>query len=742
MIFLKNYYKLISERLFFIYIVYTLLFTLVAYSSTLVYTKNDYLRNEQNRLEQLTATFESRLSSNIDMANVLSRHEYVLKYSQAEDGLDPFVIQKAYSEMTPQATLSDTYSRTAIINLPNNHVITKNGGMTYSFFKSSFGLSDTDIDAKLQGLYSTNKSQSILLLAKATGFNPTYKGTFIICLVACPTQQEHPVIHAILYDLEKTFSSIPKGSIPAKTEISLSKDSTYIMYDEADNTVTKFTPQTSLDGYKQVAYYSSDSTYWGSVTGALYVPLIKYLVHINSFILLILLVLTIFAFGGYIFVKTNASKMYSPIRKLTGILPSDFLKANGGDLRAFEEYVTSLEIQKNMMSEIISKTKIELSDKFLIQLMSRTLSRAEIKSSILSYNLSSVKFPLICFIMTYKNYQELRNILSFDGLNEVRTSIHEIMSESFKDKAFFKLIDIDAQTIAAVSSKDNSDFAAELKRAALNVEMMLDIDVVIFMGRPVFSWYEIPDSYSAALQLKNKYIVISDQNIVFSPDADKQKSVEYTSAMESSLIAAVSSADTNAAIEQITEIVNLNMTDSVLTREHFSHFVVMLYSTVIKLLTAINKTEGELFGDMKIYLELISCRDAEELKSKLTYFITIIIQSITSTQKNLADSVANRMISYIENNYANDISLFTLSDYLNVSQSYASKIFKQQTGENFKDYLSNIRLKKALELMQKNPYMKISEIAKSIGYTSATMTRAFTKKYGKSPSDYIKEFQK
>ena len=100
------------------------------------------------------------------------------------------------------------------------------------------------------------------------------------------------------------------------------------------------------------------------------------------------------------------------------------------------------------------------------------------------------------------------------------------------------------------------------------------------------------------------------------------------------------------------------------------------------------------------------------------------------------------MISYIENNYANDISLFTLSDYLNVSQSYASKIFKQQTGENFKDYLSNIRLKKALELMQKNPYMKISEIAKSIGYTSATMTRAFTKKYGKSPSDYIKEFQK
>ena len=95
----------------------------------------------------------------------------------------------------------------------------------------------------------------------------------------------------------------------------------------------------------------------------------------------------------------------------------------------------------------------------------------------------------------------------------------------------------------------------------------------------------------------------------------------------------------------------------------------------------------------------------------------------------------------MEDNYDRDISLFTLADYLNVSQSYASRIFKQQTGENFKDYLTNVRLKKAVELMQENPYIKIADVAKRVGYTSVSLTRAFTKKYGKAPSDYQKEIQ-
>ena len=94
------------------------------------------------------------------------------------------------------------------------------------------------------------------------------------------------------------------------------------------------------------------------------------------------------------------------------------------------------------------------------------------------------------------------------------------------------------------------------------------------------------------------------------------------------------------------------------------------------------------------------------------------------------------MLNYVHNNFAEDISLFTLADYLNVSHPYASKIFKSNTGQNFKDYLADYRLTKAIELMENNPHMKLSDVAKKVGYSGHSFTRVFTKKYGVPPSNY------
>lgn len=717
-----------------------LLFALVSYSATFIYTKSDYTKKEQKRIEQLTNDLESHLSSGLDIASILSRHDSIVEYSQYTENIDTAVAAKVRDDIASPLLLNQVYSGVAVINIPLGHVVMPSGTLSYSFFKDTYGLNETDIDASLDALYSANKSRSIVLTANDAARGAQHR-PLIACLIACPTSHEKPIIYAFIYDLEELFGSIPQGNIPAYTVLSMKKDNINISYNEAKENSITYAEDAAPKFAKRVADSRIYSNYWGEISGVIYVPYFRYFAHLNSSFLLLLLLLIVVAFVGYAFVRTNTTAVYSPIKNLTKMLPSDF-SSNTDDIGAFEDYVSSLVDQKNIMSDIISETKIELSDKFLISLMTRTLSKAQVTDGIVSYNLSDVPFPAICFIITYRDYRELQKILSTDGLNEVRVTIHNIIEESFRNRAFFKLLDIDAQTIAAVSTVEKGeDFAAQLKRAALNIEMMLDIDLVIFMGKQACSWYEISDSYNSAVNSKNNYMIISDQNIVIPPDSEKNLSVTFSSAAENELLTAVTDADMNKAVECINKIVDRNMKDASLTREQFSSFVIMLYSTVVKLLSTIGKTENELFGDVRIYLELIGCSDAETLKSTLTYFIAAIIQSVTNTQKNIADSVANKTLSYVENNYNREISLFTLADYLNVSQSYASKIFKQQTGENFKDYLTSVRLKKAVEIMEKNPYIKIADVAKSVGYTSFSLTRAFTKKYGKSPSDYLKDIQ-
>ena len=68
-----------------------------------------------------------------------------------------------------------------------------------------------------------------------------------------------------------------------------------------------------------------------------------------------------------------------------------------------------------------------------------------------------------------------------------------------------------------------------------------------------------------------------------------------------------------------------------------------------------------------------------------------------------------------------------------------SRLFKQLTGYNFKDTLSNYRFLKAKEIMEQNPFVKIKDVASLVGLNSAdSLTRIFIKNTGMSPSDYLK----
>lgn len=86
-----------------------------------------------------------------------------------------------------------------------------------------------------------------------------------------------------------------------------------------------------------------------------------------------------------------------------------------------------------------------------------------------------------------------------------------------------------------------------------------------------------------------------------------------------------------------------------------------------------------------------------------------------------------------------DISLKTLALKLNVSPSYLGTIFRRQTGYYFNDYLAEVRLKKAAELLEETD-MKIKDIVDKTGFSSqAYFTRTFKRYYNVSPASYRRE---
>lgn len=91
-------------------------------------------------------------------------------------------------------------------------------------------------------------------------------------------------------------------------------------------------------------------------------------------------------------------------------------------------------------------------------------------------------------------------------------------------------------------------------------------------------------------------------------------------------------------------------------------------------------------------------------------------------------------ISFLENNYSNPVTLESLSGHVNLSPFYFSRLFKKISGMNFKEYLDNLRVEKA-ENMIKDRSGTISQIALDCGFNSIrTFNRVFKAVKGYPPS--------
>ncbi|MGN0141812.1 MAG: response regulator [Roseburia sp.] len=98
-------------------------------------------------------------------------------------------------------------------------------------------------------------------------------------------------------------------------------------------------------------------------------------------------------------------------------------------------------------------------------------------------------------------------------------------------------------------------------------------------------------------------------------------------------------------------------------------------------------------------------------------------------------------VEYIEANYAKDLNMAVVSNYISMNYSLFSYSFKQYTGSNFVNYLKDIRMREAKKLLAETD-MRIIEISQEVGYDNEKhFMKIFKASCGVSPSEYRKNMQ-
>ena len=171
-------------------------------------------------------------------------------------------------------------------------------------------------------------------------------------------------------------------------------------------------------------------------------------------------------------------------------------------------------------------------------------------------------------------------------------------------------------------------------------------------------------------------------------------------------------------------------------------------NTFFELIVTANNTTREINKSFtsaifeNAFATLSSLNDKKLIKDFTQTFLLECTAAISNIRKTDTNPIIKKVCDYVEQNLAQDISLEMAADFAGVSSFYLSKLFKEEKGETFINFISDRRLEKSCQLLTETD-LSIKEITADVGYNDQNYySRIFKTKYGLSPKEYRKEKQK
>ena len=136
-------------------------------------------------------------------------------------------------------------------------------------------------------------------------------------------------------------------------------------------------------------------------------------------------------------------------------------------------------------------------------------------------------------------------------------------------------------------------------------------------------------------------------------------------------------------------------------------------------------------------MNILNLFDMQEIKDKVTSFVTKLAQDIKSSSENKDSNLVHSIFEFIDKNFMDtDFNLNGAADELGLNRNYLSKLVKEKTGESFNEYVSKKRIALAKTLLQ-DKETPVEDIAHKTGFNySHYFIKVFKNYEGITPGQY------
>ncbi|SDE07441.1 Helix-turn-helix domain-containing protein [Paenibacillus sp. UNCCL117] len=163
--------------------------------------------------------------------------------------------------------------------------------------------------------------------------------------------------------------------------------------------------------------------------------------------------------------------------------------------------------------------------------------------------------------------------------------------------------------------------------------------------------------------------------------------------------------------------------------------IVLMLQQALRRKEASPKRAAAYEPDVAVHRELGELSTFEQVKTWLFDRMEQLIRE-TEARKQPYTTTIQKVIAFMEAAYMEGISLQQAADVAHLNKTYLSELFKKETGISFNDYLTQIRIEKAKELLRSGEDT-VSMLAERVGYPDGSyLTKVFKKLTGMTPLEY------
>lgn len=323
-------------------------------------------------------------------------------------------------------------------------------------------------------------------------------------------------------------------------------------------------------------------------------------------------------------------------------------------------------------------------------------------------------------------------------------------SEVFSDKFEVISITLNDMGIAFIvmPQKDITDHVFEIidKKCAYLQEIISNcfgFTVTIAVSSRGKKPEDLLIKYKECREALEHKIYLGNNSIIYQGDVNTFFKYDDHSILEKfqkALIEGIKSGNTQLVTEKLDEIssyIKSNESMNIKFLKSFCHNTVSMISNIRMTLSSADNEKKYEADDLDGAYALIEKSDSfEELDMILREIADNITAKINNYNNKSIRLVLRKAVEYIKSHYHEQVTLNEVAEHTFVSTYYISRMFKREMGINFVDYLNEIRIEKAKEMLKDVRY-KTYEVAEKVGIPDAHYFSKLFKKYvGVTPTEF------